>query len=924
MSPFEPKTSQESLPLSTELPFDPDIVQGTLSNGLRYYIRHNTRPQGRAEIRLVVNVGSILEDDDQRGLAHIVEHMAFNGSKNFASGELVQYFESIGARFGAHLNAQTSFDNTIYKLHIPTEKEEIMDQSLLVLQDWASSLLFLPKEIERERKVGLEEWRQHRGAYARLRERLSPMLYHKSLYADRLTIGTEESLNTFTHEALKRFYLDWYRPNLMSVVVVGDVDVEQVEQKIQNMFSGLKNPQVMREPHHEKLCTHKESFGLVMQDSELSHRSFCILSKKPKKLSRTHEDLLEELVANLAFRAANERLSFMAQQQNAPFLGAKLGSDELNKVMSTDVFSAALPVENTQDCIERCYREVLRFQRFGITEAELKRAKKSHLSTLEAMYQEKDTTHSRVLSSEIVQHVTDGEVLLGLDFDYAFGTEHTDAITREQVNTFLSTWLSPHNRVQYLITPDEDHPSSEEFQTWIAETSIDEEEAPQEEEESKPLMEHRPKPGHIVSKKHIPELELEEWILSNGAKVWIKKTPFQKDRILFSSFSFGGRSLLPTEDIHSSKMTTACVRRSGVGDHSLMELQKILSGATVQLLPFIKNSEHGFQGVSTVNHIETLFQLHYLFVTQPRLDEDMFLRELEIARSHFHNRLSDPQVQMHDAFQKLYWQDHPRKQPWNSERLDSVSREVCQKQFSVLFHSASTHYVLVGNIDFDILEEYVQTYVASLPSIHEHSVQSWDLHARREAACSYIYAGKEPSATYHMSCFVEGSFDRRDRMHNNVLQAYIQLMLRRRLREEMGAVYSVQVQSRSIVHPEEGCHFSIDFSCDPERLEELKSVLNEILQELPRQEASKDDIDNVIEQLSNQFDMSIQENGGWIQYLLSSAKRGEDLRAFMDTPTILRSITPDSLKSYWHRIYDVQRLVELMMLPEAEESLVRG
>lgn len=915
MSPFEPKPS---LPLNTALPFDQDVVHGTLSNGFRYYIRRNIRPKERAEIRFVVDAGSILEDDDQCGLAHILEHMAFNGSTNFGARELVKFFESIGSRFGAHLNAQTGFDNTIYKLHIPTDNEEIIDKSLLVVQDWAQALLFLPEEIERERLVGLEEWRQRRGARTRLLEKLSPMLFYKSKYVQRLPIGTEESLKSFTHDALKRFYHDWYRPELMSIVVVGDVDVDAIEEKIQASFSSLRNPKQVRERQDEKIRSHTEAFSLVMQDNEVPHRAFCILSKRNKKESINHSDFLDDLVCDLAFRAANERLSFLGQAQNAPFLGAKIGRDDLNRSTSTDVFHASLPVENIKECIERCCTEILRFQQYGITQAELNRAKKVHISSVQAAYQERETTHSRILCSEIVRHITEREALVGLDFDYEFTMAHIQEITCEQVNECLSNWLLKNNRVQYLITPDEEHPTSEQMQSWIEQVQLDPAAAPEEEEESKPLLYHFPKPGNVKQKRKIPELDMEEWILSNGARVLLKQTTFQADRILFSSYCAGGRSIIATEDFYSSKMATSCVRRSGLGQHSLIELQKILSGATVQVVPYIKSTSHGFQGVSTVNHLETLFQLQYLFATKPRLEDETFLREMEVAHAHFHNRLADPQVQMHDAFQKLYWDDHPRKQPWTAELLDLVSKDVCKEQFETFFGTAGSEYIIVGNIDFEQIEEYLSLYVASLPSPKEYSIGNWELRSKKDPVCSYIYAGKEPSATYHMSCFLEGAFDRIARIHNGVLSSYIQVMLRRKLREEMGAVYSVQVHSRSLLYPEKGCHFSIDFSCDPERVEEIRQVLHNILRTLPENEPAQEDIDNVLEQLSSQYEVSILENAGWLQYLTSSLQRGEDIKSFIDTPSILKEVTLQSLQPYWSRIYNVERMVELIMLPEEE------
>ena len=916
MSPFDQNSVEMSSHPNQELPLDPDVLYGVLENGMRYYVRSNARPENRAEIRLVVDAGSILEDDDQQGLAHIVEHMAFNGSKNFGARELVTYFESIGARFGAHLNAQTSFDNTIYKLHVPTDNPSVLEQSFLVLHDWASALLFLPEEIERERKVGLEEWRQYRGAHARLREKLFPFLYYGSRYVERLPIGTEESLQTFSHESLKRFFADWYRPDLMSIVVVGDIDPLAIQEQILTTFSGIVCPDSSRERFQEEIPNHEQTFSLVMSDSELVHRSFSILSKKRRKAYRTQEDLREDLIADLAFRAGNERLSFLGQQKNAPFLGAKIGIDELNRGNSTDVFHAVLPVENTKEAIQRSCVEIVRFQRYGLTAAELNRAKRSHLSALDITYQERDTTHSRVLASEMVRHITEDEVLLGIDFEREFALSQIDTISLAEANAFLAQWLPMENRVQYFITPDAEHPSDEEFFSWVQDTQHMEVEPLFEEEIEQVLLSQKPTPGHVVRKQHIPEIDVEEWVLSNDVKVWIKKTDFQSDRILCASHSAGGKNLIPTEEIYDSKMTTSAVFRGGVGSHSFMELQKMLSGASVRIMPTLMSFYRGFHGVCTGSNLETLFQLHYLLCTEPRYDEDVFQREIEVAHSHTHNRLSDPEHVFFDACQKLYWNDHPRRRPMTHEIIDSIQWERCQAQYERFFGQASAHYVFTGNLDLEQLEEYLSLYVASLPNPVLYMPQDWGERASTQKQEHYLYAGKEPSASYKLMCFVEGSFVRIDRVHLTVLCEYLNLLLRRRLREELGGVYSVHAQEKPEISPVEGCLFTVEFSCDPERVEELRAELITILSNSPKQECVEEDIANIVQQLRLSFETSMQENEGWMMYLTSALEKKEDPRDIAKSDEYLDAISPQSLASYWNVIYDLNRILEVIMLPE--------
>jgi len=472
--------------------------------------------------------------------------------------------------------------------------------------------------------------------------------------------------------------------------------------------------------------------------------------------------------------------------------------------------------------------------------------------------------------------------------------------------------------VQYLITPDQDHPSEEDLCLWLKEANTLELTPPQEEKTDTVLFSKKPKKGAVISKRILPDIQVEEWVLSNGVKIWIKNTDFQTDRIFFSSYDFGGKSLIDTANLPDSRMSSSLILRSGVAEHSFSDMLKLLSGSNVRVSPMIRGLMHGFEGLCTVNQLETLLQLHYLFVTAPRLDDETFLREIEVAKSHFHNRSSDPEVQFYDRFRSMYWGGHERKKTIQYETFDSISKDVCYDIYTRLLSSSCAHYVIVGNLDDISIEEWLSTYIASLPPPQTHQQIDWG--HREGAAPQYqiMHAGKEPSARYKMGCFVPGDFPRTDRIHKTVLCEYINLHLRRRLREELGAVYSVRAFGHPVTYPVPGCRFHVEFSCAPSEVENLRTELHTLLHDLKKREVNAEDLSNIIQQLQREFETSIRENGGWMQFLLSSLQRTEDPSQIIHTPDELEQITPASLAPYWSRVLDLQHLVELTMLPEEQ------
>ena len=551
--------------LSSLLPFDSKVISGTLANGLQYLIRENRRPENRAELRLVVKAGSILEDPDQCGLAHIVEHMAFNGSKRFKSRELINYFESIGVRYGAHLNAHTAFDETVYKLQIPMDDADICEKAFWILRDWAADLLFLPNEIERERRVGLEEWRQGRGAMARVREKLLPMVYFGSKYVDRLPIGTEDSLREFSHESLIRFYKDWYRPDLMAVLLVGDFDGKAMEEKVKQHFSDLISSANSRTREYENIPLHDESFYSVLYDKEIPQTSLTFMSKFTQPPDNSHLAYRANMIFELGVRGFNERLQILSQKPAAPFLFANGGRQQLNLTGNSDVLSVAVPTGEVERCVNGITEELCRVQQFGLTKPEFERAKKCYAANIDIAFEERETTSSRVLVKELIRSVTLKEPIPGVEYERKLVHEYLPSISLEEVNDALKNWMSSPSRVIYLVSGEQDLPSTEQLRKWHEDALLQPVTPPVQEETSKPLLEFVPKAGRVVSKKVFEEIDLHQWVLKNGATVWLKQTDFQSDRILFFSRVSGGLNLSTNEEFVSASTASQIAFRSGAG-----------------------------------------------------------------------------------------------------------------------------------------------------------------------------------------------------------------------------------------------------------------------------------------------------------------------------------------------------------------------
>ena len=619
--PPPPKPVSEALPTDT-LPIDPVVRKGRLDNGLTYLVRHHPTPAQRAEVWLVLNVGSLQEDADQRGFAHFLEHMAFNGTQRFKRQAIVDYLESVGLRFGPDLNAYTSFDETVYQLKLPTDRPEIVDRAFTLFEDWLSGGMSLDgTEIDKERGVIVEEWRLGRGGEGRLLDRQLPVLLADSRYAERHVIGELDTLQHGSHEALRRFYRDWYRPDLAAVMVVGDVDPAQIERRIRERFSRLPKPTKPRAREVFTVPGHETTLFSIERDPEVSDTRVAVYYKHPAKPEGRYGDYRRMLLEMIYDAMMNARLAELAQQQDPPFLYAAAASDGLVRTASAYFQIAGVASGGVVRGLEALLTEAERVDRFGFTATELERVRRDLLATYDGASKERDTIESRSLAAEYTRHFLTGEPIPGIRLENELVRHYLPTLTLEELNALAREWITEENRVILVSGPageGTELPTQNDLLAAFEAVRSKPLEPFVDQVLDEPLLAELPTPGPVVSEAVMAELGVTEWRLKNGVRVVAKPTSFKAEEVLLTAFSPGGNSVVQDRDFNSTVFATSMLAESGLGKFTAVELDKALSGRRASAQPYISELEEGFNGGAATADLETLFQLIHLHFTAPR------------------------------------------------------------------------------------------------------------------------------------------------------------------------------------------------------------------------------------------------------------------------------------------------------------------
>jgi len=904
------------------LRFDPQVTVDSLDNGLHYYIRVNSHPEKRAELRLVLNAGSVLEDEDQRGLAHFVEHMAFNGTEGFPKQELVEYLERVGMRLGPDLNAYTGFDETVYRLQVPTDSAGLLGTAFQILEEWTHRLTFDPDMVDGERGVVLEEWRMGRGAEARMLDQQLPVLFQGSRYAVRLPVGSRESIQSFDMEALERYYRDWYRPDLMAVIAVGDFDRDAVERLIREHFSALSSPKVPRPRTEYQVPDHDETRIAIAADKEATESRISIYYKQPLRETRSARAYRRLIVERLFNRMLNDRLFELTQQSEPPFLYGSSGQGRLIRSKEVYVLGAAVEDGGVARGLAALLTEAERVARHGFTATELERHKVELWRIVERNYAEREKTNSSEYAYEYVNAFLTGDPVPGVEADYEMHLRFLPGIMVEEVNQLAREWLVNRNRVILVSAPNNGVPLPSEGALMAAfETVQDSEIAPYVDEvEDSPLVAEPPVPGQIVGEHHDYALGVTVWELSNGARVILKPTDFKDDEVLFRASSPGGTSLARDEDYIAASTAADVVSMGGLGTFSLVELKKKLAGKAVAVSPSIGPLHESLAGSASPNDLETLFELIYLTFTSPRRDSTAYLAYRTQIEAILSNRSVSPADALQDTLTVTLTQHHFRTRPPTNDVYKEMDLEKSLDFYRNRFSDAGDFtFVFVGSFAVPQLRPLVEHYVASLPS--NGRVEKWldrGIIPPKGIVERVVRNGMEPKSQTHIIFPGTLEFNRENTYLLCALADVLQIKLRERLREDLGGTYSVAVVSVAERDPVPSYSMRISFGADPDRLDELAAVVFQEIDSLKIRGATPTDVEKVRESQRRTLETRLQENNYWLWQLLTADRLDTDPHGVLDNRDLIDALTPEMVQQAARRYLLSDNYVRVSLYPAGD------
>lgn len=903
------------------LPRDSSVIVGTLENGLRYYIRANDEPRRRVEMRLALNVGSVLEDDDQLGLAHVVEHMAFNGTTNFTGNELVDYLESVGMRFGPDLNAYVSFDETVYMLTLPTDSAGVVEKGMQILQDWAQGITFDPVEVDRERGVVIEEWRLQQGAGRRIQEVHLPRILQGSRYTERLPIGTRESLEGFDHEALRRFYRDWYRPELMAVIVVGDIDPREMEQEIRERFSRLESVGDPRERTEYGIPSHGETVYSIATDPELTNAAITIAKKIPVRPGGTTASYRRWLVEFMASTILSDRLLELTRLPDAPLIDISSFQGRYMRPIEALVLTATVPETGLEEGMRVILTEMERVAEHGVGEPELERKRAELLRMMAQRFAEREKITSAAFAGEYTSHFLYGGEIISLETEYELYLRLLPGITSDEIRAVIRGWLEPADRVITVSLPAKEgrEPPTEAALAAVVESTRGVKTTEYDDVVSEaPLLAELPEPAPIVSEREHPSSGILEWTLGNGVRILLKPTDFQEDMIYIAGRSPGGTSLLPDEDHLTSLLTTAIVQAGGVGELSTRDLQKRLAGTHVSVGVSLDSRTENIAGGGSKKDLELLFQLVYLKMTAPRVDSTAIEAYRRRARTIFENRGSSPEAHFQDTIRSVLTQAHPRARALNAADFDEFDIDRAFEIYRDRFGDAGDFtFYIVGNFEPDSLRPHIERYLGGLPATGRR--ESWrDLGIRPPEGVvkKIVRKGLEPKGTVQLAFTGDFEFDRANLAILAELRELLQIRLRERLREELGGTYGVRVGASGERDPRPGYRITIGFTADPERIDELVGVVFAEIDSIRRTGPSISEVEKIREMQRRAREVRLRDDQFWISQMMGFDLYGWDLDQ-VGTPAPRRVLEEagEAISDAARRYLDPNRYVRVDLLP---------
>ena len=908
---------------------DPNVKIGKLTNGITYYIRENKKPENRAEFWLLVNAGSMQENDDQLGLAHFVEHMGFNGIKGFPGTKLIDELQKIGVTFGLDVNAGTSFDQTQYMLTMPTDNPKNIDMAMNILKGWANDFLLDNKEIEEERGIILEEYRFYLGAEDRMRQKYFPVLFHGSRYADRWMIGTLDVLENFKPQTLKNFYYDWYRPDLQAIVVVGDINAVEIEKMIISKFSKIKPKKNPREKIMYPIATNKEPLVVVCTDKEAASNGIQIVRKFPHFVMKTVGDYKTRMTHQLFNNMYGSRIDELMQNPNTPFLGAQVGYGVF--MGNTDAYSADIMAKESQidASLKVIMQEDYRILKHGFLESELKRAKDELLYNYEIAANEVGKTESKAFARDYSNHYLLHDPIPGAKRVFAYAKKYLAEITLDEVNALAKKWITKDNICVVVTAPEKEGvlvPTEKEILAIITDASLEKVEPyidtyKEQEIVEKDLL----KQGEIVSEIKINELDITEITLSNGIKVWLKKTDFKNDEILFKTVSKGGMSLYDETDLASGLLAADFVDRAGISEIDYISLTKKMKGKKVGLTPKISIFTEEMSGSSTPKDLELFFQYLHAFFTSPRYDTTVYELVTKETKEQYKTFDAMPVLRFIRNLIKTFTQNDYYAFPdltallFTNEFFDSsnYSRafEIYKERFA---NPADFHFTFVGNFDEKEMKEYLKLYLGSLKTSTERerinpNVVKGFPHEKIELD---FFAGTEEQSFVGFVFQPEFTWTDENVAILKVLDDILNIEFTAEIREKMGGVYVLQSMILAEKTPKPEYVLLTFFGCSPNNTDKLTNAAFTILKNMQQNGPSEATLTKAKQQQIKQYDTNLKTNNFWLSSLTKKWLNGDDIKAISTFNERVNNITAKDIVNFLQKYLDVEHYVRVNSYPE--------
>ncbi len=910
------------------IPIDKSVRIGKLDNGLTYYIRQNKLPEKRADFYIAQKVGSILEEENQRGLAHFLEHMCFNGTKNYPGKSLIKYLESIGVKFGENLNAYTSIDETVYNIsNVPVIRDGIIDSCLLILHDWANDLTLDNKEIDNERGVIREEWRTRQNPMMRMYEKLLPIAYPGSKYANRLPIGTIEVIENFPYEALKNYYRDWYRPDQQGIIIVGDIDVDQIESKIKSIFSPIKAPVNPLERKYFPVPDNKETIVAIAKDKEqtipmtyISYKHDAVPDSAKTKLDYLLYDYMKEMVSSML----SSRLNELKESATPPFVNVFTGDGNYLFSKTKDAFMGIVYTkeDGMEKGIEAFVREIERMKKYGFTASEYARAKANYLTQLESQYNERSKMKNNQFVNAYVRHFIDNEPIPGIEAEYAMMNQMVPNIPVEYVNSIIPTLVSDSNCVVSIFMPDKDgivYPTEQSILSTIDKVKKEDITAYVDKVSDEPLIKETPKAGKIIKTEN-GAYGTTILSLSNGARVIIKPTDFKADEILLKAYSPGGNSQYPDSELVNFQNIDAVIDASGLGNFSSTNLVKALAGKKVSLDSFIGGLTENLVGNSSPKDLETLMQLLYLSFTAPRMDNDAFTSYKTRMKASLANQEANPSIALIDTLRSAFYNNHPRAKRIKADMVDQIDYNKIMDMYKDRFKDASDFtFILVGNVDIEKATPLIETYIASLPSIkRKENFKDNKLYFRKGEYKNVFSKKMEiPKATVVLMYNGKLPYNMKNSIMMSMFDQILDIIFTEEVREKEGGTYGVGTSGELSKYPREEALLQISFDTNPELREKMTNIISEQLNKFATEGPSDVNLNKVKEFMLKKHNENLKENSYWLSLINEYYWNNTDMNDNYEA--LVNSITKEDLMKFAKSFLNQKNVVEVSMTDESKK-----